>query len=585
LIVGYGPGYARLQIVEIFEDIVSFGMTYVWNYPAEFPWIAGVLLAVGLYVTLRLVFIQLRQIPHAIRVVMGKYDDPADEGDVSHFQALSTALSATVGIGNIAGVAIAIHLGGPGALFWMWMTAFFGMALKFTECTLAVRYRDFDENGEVAGGPMYYIEKGLGRSWKPLAILFALFAIISSFGGGNMNQANTVAQSAVADLGTPLWLVGFALAGIVGAVILGGIQSIARVTSRLAPSMAVLYVTGAMAVLLLNAPDVPAAFATIVRSAFTPEAGLSGAGTGLFIQALAMGVRRGLFSNEAGQGSAPIAHAAARTDEPVREGAVALLEPLIDTLIICTMTGLVIVVTGVWDQKRDGEFDLAGAQVEIASEAHAEAADRGVEIPVNIVGGEVPEELVFTRFDAPVDEARIVIATGAAEFPFSGVLTLARAKGVWTITGAHGVPLESLRVHGKHLRTGSQLTGWAFEVGLSPLGGWGNWVVTICVFLFAVSTMISWSYYGDRCVTYLFGSRYVIVYRLVYVGVVYIGATTALQVVWDYGDLALGLMTVPNLIAVALLTPQVVKMSREYFARMKAEDLPRMKAEEREQEE
>ena len=565
--------------MEVLERFVSTLDGIAWWGPTiggeAIPLAVIMLLGTGLFLTVRLGFIQLRRLGHGFAVTTGKYDDPNEPGDVSHFQALSTALSATVGIGNIAGVAIAIHFGGPGALFWMWMTAFFGMALKFTECTLAVHYRDFDENGDVAGGPMYYIEKGLGKAWKPLAILFAFFAIISSFGGGNMNQANTVAQSAVADLGTPTWLVGFALAGIVGAVILGGIRSIASVSSRLAPSMAVLYVTGAMTILVLHAGDVPNAFATIVRSAFTPEAGLSGAGTGLFIQALAWGVRRGLFSNEAGQGSAPIAHAAARTDEPVREGAVALLEPLIDTLIICTMTGLVIVVTGVWDQKRDGEFKLAGADVAIASEAHAEAADRGVEIPVNIVGGEVPEELVFTRYDAAVDDARIVIATGGAEFPFSGVLTLARKGGAWSITGAHGVPLDSLVVRGKYLRTGSQLTGWAFQVGLSPIGPWGNWVVTICVFLFAVSTMISWSYYGDRCVTYLFGSRYVIVYRLVYVGVVYLGATTALRVVWDYGDLALGLMTVPNLIAVVLLSPKVVEMSRDYFRRMRAERLPR----------
>lgn len=554
--------------MEIFEQIVTTGLSYVWGWPADFPLIIAVLLGAGFYITLKLAFIQLRQLKHAILVVLGRFDDPDDPGDVNHFQALSTALSATVGIGNIAGVAIAIHLGGPGALFWMWLTAIFGMALKFAECTLALRYRDFDEKGDAAGGPMYYIEKGLGKAWKPLAIAFAFFAIISSFGGGNMNQANTVAQSATEDLGTPLWLIGLALAGVVGAVILGGIRSIAKVASRLAPSMAVLYVFGALIILALNIGDVPGAFGTILSNAFNPVAGATGAGTAGFLITLTWGVRRGLFSNEAGQGSAPIAHAAAKTNEPVREGAVAMLGPLIDTLIICTMTGLVVVITGVWDQKREGTASFDEVTISVTSESHVDVADKGVEVPITISGGDVPEALVFTHIDAAIDDAKVVIVNDDGEFPFTGVLSLVREEGNWKVASVRGAPFEDLVIHGKHLRTGSQLTAWGFREGLSPLGDWGNWIVTICVFLFAVSTMISWSYYGDRCVTYLFGARYVIVYRIIYIVFVYIGATTALKVVWDYGDLALGLMTVPNLIAVVLLAPKVVEMTRDYFKRM-----------------
>ena len=553
--------------MEILESIVNTGNTLVWSTPSVFPWMIVALLGTGLFITLYLGFIQLRRVGHAVRVVLGKYDDDDDPGDVTHFQALSTALSATVGIGNIAGVAIAIHLGGPGAVFWMWLTALFGMALKFAECTLAVEYRTFDDNGDVAGGPMYYIEKGLGKAWKPLAVVFAFCAIVSSFGGGNMNQANTVAQSAAADLGTPTWIIGLALVGIVGAVILGGIRSIAAVSSRLAPSMAVLYVGAALLILIFNVTDIPSAFGTIFSNAFNPTAGVTGAGTGGLLVALTWGVRRGLFSNEAGQGSAPIAHAAAKTDEPVREGAVAMLEPLIDTLIICTMTALVIVITGVWDQKQTREFSIDQVEVSVADAEGLAAGD--YEQALTVVGGMTSPSLQFSAVDAPIDSPKIFVTR--AEGPpiaLTGIVVVKRRGDTWSIAVTQGPEHIGVTVHGAGLLTGSQLTAWGFQKGLSPIGDWGNWVVTICVFLFAISTMISWSYYGDRCVTYLFGTKFVIVYRLVFIGFVYIGATTALEVVWNYGDLALGLMTIPNLIAVALLSPKVVSMTRDYFRRM-----------------
>lgn len=556
------------------ETLVEIGNKYVWGFPEKLPWLVALLLAVGFYVTLRLVFIQVRQLGHAIRVVLGRYDDPNDPGDVNHFQALSTALSATVGIGNIAGVATAIHYGGPGAVFWMWVTAFFGMGLKFAECTLSLHYRTFDEKGDAAGGPMYYIERGLGKSWKPLAMFFAFCAIISSFGGGNMNQANTVAVSASSDFGAATWIVGIILAIVVGGVILGGIRSIAKVASALAPSMAALYVLAALVILSLHASDIPGAFGTIFSEAFNPKAGVGGSIAGTLSLTLLWGVKRGLFSNEAGQGSAPIAHAAAKTDEPVREGAVAMLGPLIDTLIICTMTALVIVSTGVYDAKKPDTVGLGSAGVVLkvdVDKARAAATDGrvyadGVAGPDKVVTAEVVDGLqdvfVFRASNGFVDDATL---TAGGE-PFTGTLTYDPDKGI-SAANATGNDV-TVTIEGGILQNSSALTAWAFQLGLADLGDWGNLVVTICVFLFAVSTMISWSYYGDRCVTYLFGVRYVIVYRAIYIGFVYLGATTALEVVWAYGDLALGLMTVPNLIAIVLLMPQVVKLTKDYFQRM-----------------
>ena len=332
--------------METFEWVINELLDLIWNTPESLPFMVVVLLSFGIFITVRLGFIQITRFTHGLKVVSGHYDDPNDEGDINHFQALSTALSATVGIGNIAGVALAIHFGGPGALFWMWITAVLGMAIKFTEVTLAQEYRITNEDGSVSGGPMYYIEKGLGPNWKWLAIAFSTAAAICAFLTGNAVQANTVADVMLTDFQMPKALTGLITAGLVGAVILGGIKRIGYVTSRLVPFMATLYVLGGLIILVINYDAVIPSFIEIVTSAFNPQAGLLGVGSGAFIFTLSYGVQRGLFSNEAGQGSAPIAHSAAKTDQPVREGVVALLEPFIDTLIVCTITGLVIVSTG-----------------------------------------------------------------------------------------------------------------------------------------------------------------------------------------------------------------------------------------------
>lgn len=531
----------------------------VWNTPPQAPILALVLLGTGLFVTIRLGLIQLRGFRHAWAILGGKYNDPDDEGDLVHFQALTTALSATVGIGNIAGVAIAIRMGGPGALFWMWVTAFFGMALKFAECTLAVRYRRVHGDGSVSGGPMYYIEKGLGANWKWMAMLFAGLAVICSFGTGNMNQANTMADQLESQFGlAPVWS-GLVFASLVALVIIGGIRRIGRVTSILAPGMAVIYVGGALFILLANIDQVPASFALIVEQAFRPTSMVGGA-AGSFLMTMMWGIRRGLFSNEAGQGSAPIAHATAKTDEPVREGLVASLEPFIDTLVICTMTGLVIVTTDAWRDAAPQSFGLDEVEgihrvLEDDSELLAARDERaGVGGGVlEVVDGAASGSLVF--LNAMIVDARLVDDEGSA---WSGRLELGA-------DGSLGTEGAEPRIEGGALLNGAPLTARAFSLGLP--GSRGDLIVTLSVLLFAVSTAISWSYYGDRSTEYLFGARAIPVYRWIYVGFFFMGCLLPLTTVWTFGDVALGLMSFPNLISLLLLSGVVTGLTRSYFRR------------------
>jgi AGCS family alanine or glycine:cation symporter len=423
-----------------------------------------ILLGMGLYLTIRMGLVQLRGFRHSLALISGSYNDPRHAGQVSHFQALSTALSATVGTGNIAGVATAISLGGPGALFWMWVTAFVGMATKFTECTLALKFREVDPDGKISGGPMYTLMHGL--KMRRTAVLFASFALIASFGIGNMVQANSVVDGLgylwpeVKEEG---WMIGIVMAVFVGLVILGGVQRIAKVASTIVPFMAVLYISAALIVLFNYVEAIPAAFATIFEHALNPWS-VGGAAVG---EAIRWGVARGLFSNEAGLGSSPMAHAAARTNEPVREGLVAMMEPFIDTIVICTMTGLVIVVTGAY-------------------------------------------------LDAPKE------AVGAA------------------------------------------LTAYAFS---QSLGDGGAMVVGIGLALFAFSTIIAWSYYGDRSARFLFGERAVLPYRVVFTLLVVFGAAVPLKLVWNIADITNILMALPNLLALILLAGLVQRLKNEYFSK------------------
>ncbi|MBU1676930.1 sodium:alanine symporter family protein [bacterium] len=535
----------------------------VWGWPSRFPLMVAMLLLTGLATTVALRFIQLRRLKHSLDVIRGRYDDPAHQGDLSHFQALTTALSATVGIGNIAGVATAIHYGGPGALFWMWVTAVFGMALKYAECTLSMRFRTILPDGSASGGPMYYIEKGLGRSWKPLAVFFAACAVTSSFGSGNSIQAFTVADQIRSDLGVPTWITGLVMASLVAAVILGGIKRIGRVTSRLVPYMTAIYIAGGLLVLFMNVGRVPDVLADIAASAFRPAARIGGFAGGSFIFMLTWGVKRGLFSNESGQGSAPIAHAAAKTDEPVREGVVAMMCPLIDTLIICSITGLVILTTGVWTERHTDRVEVNAqsdltvlvGEAHVRTDGEVDDADLfgGV---LNVVHGE-PVGASFVRNHSLVVRPVLADADGA---PFHGELRV--AAGDVDLDSAPGLWLS-----GDMALNGSPLTAAAFQRGLSPLGDWGRYIITLGVLLFGFSTAISWSYYGDRAVVYLFGPRWVTAYKTVFCVMHFLGAVFSLEIVWNLGDSALGLMALPNLIALVLLMRVTRGMTREYFAK------------------
>ncbi len=531
------------------------------------PFMVILLLGIGVYLTLRLGFIQVTRLRHGAAVASGKYDDPDDEGDVTHFQALTTALSATVGIGNIAGVALAIHWGGPGALFWMWVTAAVGMATKYSEVTLAQKYRVREHEGEwagtVSGGPMYYIERGLGPNWKWMAMTFAFLLGITAFLTGNGIQANTVADNLETQFSIPTWVSGLVTSGVVAAVILGGISRIGKVTSVLAPVMAIVYVLGALIVIVMNVGDVGPTFALIFQEAFNPTAGVAGTGVGAFLVTLMWGVRRGLFSNEAGQGSAPIAHSAAKTDEPVSEGVVALLEPFIDTIIICTMTGLLIIMTGVWSDRFETEITLSGGDLSYrAVQVDGGYEDMSPGAPIRIDGGAHvatgPDDPQVSWHEVPV---LALYVDEAQTQPFSGVIDPESG----TATGDDGQTYTSL--HGMAVESGAPLTMSAFRRGLSPLGDWGHYIVVISVLLFAISTAIAWSYYGDRCANYLFGAKAVIPYKVIFVALHFVGAVLPLSVIWDIGDVFLSIVIWPNLIALGILAPQVVAMTRDYFER------------------
>ncbi len=547
--------------METFDRIISWLVDIIWNFPEAMPAMVVILLAFGLFITFRLNFVQIRRFGHGLKVVSGFYDDPDDDGDINHFQALTTALSATVGIGNIAGVALAIHYGGPGALFWMWVTAIFGMAIKFTEVTLAQEYRQKNPDGTVSGGPMYYIEKGLGPNWKWLAVAFAISAAICAFLTGNAVQANTVADVMKTDFQVHKAITGLITAGLVGAVILGGIKRIGRVTAKLVPIMASIYVIGAFIILLINYEAIFPSLWQIISSAFNPTAGALGVGSGTLIFTLSYGVQRGLFSNEAGQGSAPIAHSAAKTDQPVREGVVALLEPFIDTLIICTMTGLVIVSTGAWDLQHKSAIDPSSEVVSYTYEPGTEATDGtpilyfedGVPVNGSMLHYEYPADTMF------VDNNYTQLFNGQVELLQRSDGSYAAAK----IQSNSGTNISTL--YGGVIQNGAPLTSAAFEKGLSPLLPGGGFIVTFAVLLFAISTSISWSYYGDRAAQYLFGFKSIFWYRLAFVGMHFFGAMVTLTTIWAFGDVMLGLMAFFNIIALFALSGVAYRISKKYF--------------------
>lgn len=558
--------------MDLFEQIIQTVKFYVDGFGIPvgeqvIPLKVIALLGAGLFLTVRLGFVQVRHLAHGFAVATGRYDDPNEPGDVTHFQALTTALSATVGIGNIAGAAWAIHYGGPGALFWMWMTALLGAATKFSEVTLAQRYREVTpethkHEGTVAGGPMYYIDHGLGPGWRWMAIFFAIALGFTAFITGNAVQANTLADTMQSNFGTPNAVTGLIAAAVVAVVILGGITRIGRVTAVLAPLMAGIYVASALLIIVMNIGDVLPTFALIMREAFNPSAGVAGTGIGVLLVTLNWGVNRGLFSNEAGQGSAPIAHAAAKTDEPVSEGVVGLVEPFIDTIVIVTMTCLVLIITGVYDERVPSEMTLFGGDLTYVSARSDGSLSEG-EPPasIRVVDGRQPladGQVAFAWHDVPVER---FFTDPEQTQPFTGAIEPAAGQAI----ASNGTAYDIL--YGDAPEGGAPLTQLGFQRGLAPLGDWGGFIVVLSVILFAISTAISWSYYGDRCAAYLFGKQAVLPYRLVYVGMVFLGTVIAPAAVWDLGDIALTVCILPNLLALVLLSSRTRTLMDDYFTR------------------
>ena len=449
------------------------GMTEFLQAASSFIWgpylLIPLLLLTGFYLTIRLRGLQFRELPRSLHMALVVRSEKGAEGDISHFQALMTALAATVGTGNIVGVATAIGAGGPGALFWMWMTGLVGMATKYSEALLSVRYRVTDEDGQHSGGPMYYLRDGI--RWKPLGavlgFLFAVFASVAAFGIGNMVQSNSVAAALQDSFSIPMWISGLVIALATGAVILGGIRSIGKFTGLFVPTMIIAYMIGAGLILILNLGKIPAAFGAVFEGAFSGTAAVGGFAGAAVAQAIRFGVARGIFSNESGLGSAGIAAAAAQTTEPARQALVSMTQTFIDTIVVCTMTGLAIIVTGVWE------------------------------------------------------------------------------------TGVTGAPM----------------TQAAFRHALGDLGGI---VVAVSLSMFAFSTILGWSYYGEKSVGFLLGSRAVRPYRVLFVVAAFFGTIRSLDFVWTLSDVMNGLMALPNLIGLLLLSGVIVSETRSFLARRRS---------------
>lgn len=444
------------MLLEILNQIDSM----VWG-----PWLLILLLGTGILFTLRLGFIQIAKLPLALRLIFSARN--RGDGDIDSFKALCTALAATVGTGNIVGVATAIKAGGPGALFWMWMAAFFGMATKYAEGCLAVRYREVDSNGEISGGPMYYIAKGLGEKWKPLAILFAVFGVLTAcLGSGTYTQANAIMSSLEVSFGIAPLMTDVVLTILVGIIILGGLQSIAKAAEKIVPAMAVVYIVAVISLLIINREQLPMAIELVFVNAFTPTAAMGGFLGASVMKGIQSGIARGIFSNESGLGSAPIVAAAAKTKWPAEQGLISMTGTFIDTIIICTMTGLAVISSGLWTTELNGAV----------------------------------------------------------------------------------------------------LTNGAFSQAF-PL--FGDYLITIALVLFAFTTILGWSYYGERCAVYLFGTKVIKPYRLVFIAIIATAAFLKLEEIWALADIVNGLMAFPNLVALLLLSGTVVSESKRYMNYLK----------------
>ena len=553
-----------------FTQVLEF-LTY---YLVDHYWFPAFLIGSGLFFTIYLGFPQIKYFAHGWRILSGKYVKPGTEGETTPFQALTTALSGTIGTGNIGGVALAIFLGGPAAIFWMWVVAFLGMTTKFVEVTLAHKYREKLPDGSIAGGPMFYIENGLNMKW--LAVIFSVCLLMMCIGTGNMPQINNIALVMNDTFDIPKWLTGLVLAILLWMVIIGGIKRIAQIASKLVPFMAFWYILGALAVIIGNYENIIPSLKLIFVHIFSPAAAVGGFLGASVAAALTRGVNRGLYSNEAGQGSAPIAHATSKTENPIEEGMVSILEPFIDTIVVCTLTGLVILSSGVWNQKFENEFEasamdyLKGSYSETSSEEDLITLrnyyyDRNENIEftgeLNVSEGVLTSEDVTLMHNRSFAEDTTYITSDTNQ-KFSGSITVKEGK----ITNPGDFIIE-----GKSLLRSADLTGKAFTK--SVFGEYGQYIVAFGLLLFAFSTVIAWSYYGDRATAHLFGEGWILYYRIVYVGAFFIAAVVDTKIIWDIATVIGPIATIPNLIALILLRKEIKQIDEGYEVIKKPEQL------------
>lgn len=559
--------------METLEKILQAVDDFVWG-----PAMLVLLVGTGIFLTVRTRFLGIRNLGYALKSGLGKEARTTGrgEGDISPFSALTTALAATIGTGNIVGVATAMVAGGPGALIWMWLSAFFGLTSKFSECMLAIKYREVNEAGEMSGGPMYTMKKAFKHKKIGAALgwLFALFAVIASFGIGNLTQANSISTAIQNTFGVPTWIIGIIITVLALIIIVGGIKTISKVSQVVVPLMAVFYIIAGLIVVLINWRNVPEGVMMIVKMAFSPEAvggGLCGSITAAMMNALRFGVARGVFSNEAGMGSAAITAAAATTDDPVRQGYINMTGTFWDTIVVCTITGLCIASSGMLGQVSDtattaDNYVLEGSVLTLSDGSHETSYD---------IQEKKTEEgkvsYVLTETVAGDDPAVITLSPKTKESQFTAVgAPISTLEGTFQDGDLNEYTFHKDGSYEYHeLLIGAALTIASFE---SALGTPGGWLVCIGIALFAFSTILGWEYHGEKAFEYLFNShKYNMIYRVVFSLIVYVGATTALSIVWNFSDIANALMAIPNLICLLALSGVIAKDMQAFQKVIKAE--------------
>jgi len=541
------------------------------GYIGGAPWFPMLLIGTGIFLTVYLGFPQFKFFMHGWRILTGKYIKDTTKGETTPFQALTTALSGTVGTGNIGGVGLAIWIGGPAAIFWMWITAIVGMTTKFAEVSLAHKYRTTLPDGSISGGPFYYIEHGMNMKW--LAIVFAVLMMITAIGTGNMPQINNIAEVLSSEFSIKPIITGSVLSALLLLVIVGGIRRIATIASKLVPIMGFIYIAGSLVVIFDNYENIIPSFTQIFSQVFTGSSAVGGFLGASFALALQKGVARGAFSNEAGQGSSPIAHASSKTEDPVEEGIVSILEPFIDTLVVCTITALVILSSGAWSEKHQNNFDKTSTTFISGSYSEDNVSD------VNQL------RYFINNLDSEIKlfNGTIQISNGKIEESNNDSVTILHKKSIAEdvvilinnpiseSTDKYDGPLliedgvvrtNGVNLSGKSLVHSAELTAVAFKSGV--LGVYGGYIVAVGLLLFAFSTAIAWSYYGDRSAAYVFGEKSVVWYRLVYVGCFFVAAIIDTEVVWNLAYIIGPLVTIPNVIALIILRKEMKSMSDSY---------------------